>query len=287
MTLPLRLSPDYRFLAIIGHPVEHSLSPLMHNVAFQTLGMHYLYASYDIEPANLQDAVHDMKKHEFAGFNVTIPHKEAVIGFLDDLDFESKSVGAVNTVAVQNGRLVGYNTDVFGILKSLEPHKETLEGKKVLVIGSGGAARAVLYALTKYFRPSEITVAARSGEKAKSMVKSLKIANARVAGFALEPRTSGEFSLLVNATPIGMFPESDASPLPESYNVHDHQIVFDLIYRPLETKLLQRAREAGAKTISGLEMFIHQGAKAFEIWTGENMPLDEVRKALKEKLKES
>ncbi|MBI3006491.1 MAG: shikimate dehydrogenase [Ignavibacteriales bacterium] len=285
MTLPPQLSPDYRFLAIIGHPVEYSLSPFMHNLAFQTLGMQCLYSAYDIEPASLREAVNDLRKLGFIGFNVTLPHKESVLSLLDDTDYEAKTIGAVNTVSLQEGRLIGYNTDVFGVLKSLEPLKSSIEGSKVLVLGSGGACRAVLYALKKYFPPSLITVATRSEEKAKAIIASLKIEDARVVHFSLANLSPKEFSLIVNATPVGMAPKTDDSPLSPSFEIFKHHIVFDLIYRPLETTLLKRAREAGAKTIGGLEMFINQGAKAFEIWTAEKMPVDEVRKALEEKLK--
>ncbi|MBI4428656.1 MAG: shikimate dehydrogenase [Ignavibacteriales bacterium] len=284
MTIPSQLSPDYRFLAVIGHPIQHSFSPVMHNTAFQALGLNFLYASYDIEPSGLKDAVHDMKKLGFAGFNVTLPHKETIIPLLDELDFESKSVGAVNTVTIQKGRLIGYNTDVYGALKSLEPHRQAIEEKKVLVLGSGGASRAVLYALKKYFKPPEIVIAARSQGKANSLAAFLKIENATVIDYSLATSSSKQYSLIVNATPVGMFPKSEASPLSDTFQFVSHQIVFDLIYRPLETTLLKRAKAARAKIIRGLEMFIHQGAKAFEIWTGERMPVEEVRKALEEKL---
>ena len=285
VTLPAQLSPDYRFLAVIGHPIEQSLSPLMHNTAFQTLGMQCLYAAYDIEPAGLPDAVRDLKKVGFLGFSVTIPHKETIIPFLDDFDFESKTLGAVNTVALHTGQLVGYNTDVFGFLKSLEPHKPFLEKKAALVLGSGGAARAVLYGLQKYFKLSEIVLAARSEQKAITLIESMKMKNVRVVGFDVQSVPSQQFSLIVNTTPVGMYPKENLSPLSESFRILDSQIVFDLIPRPLETTLVKRAKKAGAIAMGGLEMLIQQGARAFEIWTGEKMPLEEVRKAIAERLK--
>ena len=284
MTLPQNLSPDYKFLAVIGHPIQQSLSPLMHNTAFQVLGLHYLYAAYDIEPASLPTALRDMKNSGFAGFNVTIPHKQAILPLLEDVDYEARHVGAVNTVSLQDNRLIGYNTDVYGVLKTLEPYHSEISNKDVLILGSGGATRAVVYALEKYFKPGKIVISCRSPQKAESLIADLKIQAAIVSFPPSESSTN--YSLVVNATPIGMHPEVGVSPITDKEFFRKGQIVFDLISRPLETKFLKAARAAGATTLRGLEMLIHQGAKSFTIWTGNEMPIDHVRRVLEDKLRE-
>jgi len=279
VNLPQNLLPDYRFLAVIGHPIEHSLSPLMHNTAFQKSGLHYVYVAYDIEAESLASAVRDLKENGFVGFNVTIPHKRGIVELLDELDYESKHLGAVNTVAIEEEKLIGYNTDVHGILKSLEFYKERISSRDVLILGAGGAARAVVYSLDKYFKPQRIVISARSIHKANAIFSDLGI-NGAVVSFPPSQSSDHGFALVVNTTPLGMFPDSEVSPIPDKSFFRRDQIVFDLIYRPLETTFLKLAREAGALTISGLEMFLQQGAKSFEIWTGERMPLEDVRQAL-------
>lgn len=287
MKLPEHLAPDYRFLAIIGHPISHSLSPLMHNSAFQALSLPYLYAMYDIGPEDLSKAAQDLKTLGFLGYNVTIPHKQAIIPFLDGVDENAKAIGAVNTVAILNNRAVGYNTDVLGVVRALEPFKGRFAGKPALVLGAGGAARAAVFALHTFLNVSDITIAARSKEKASSMAEDFKIKNARIVNFEQEEINSSvsRCSLIVNTTPIGMHPLVDASPLFDDAPLKSGHVVFDLIYRPLETKLLRHANAAGATVVGGLEVLIQQGAAAFEMWTGKKMPVDSVRKVVEEKLK--
>ena len=287
MKLPEHLAPDYRFLAIIGHPITHSLSPLMHNSAFQALSLPYLYAMYDIEPDGLLKAVQDLKTLGFLGYNVTIPHKQAIIPSLDGIDENAKAIGAVNTVCILNSKAIGYNTDVLGVVRALEPFKGLFAEKPALVMGAGGAARAAVFALHTFLKVSEITIAARSKEKASSIAGDFRIRNAKIVNFARKDLNTSlaHCSLIVNTTPVGMHPLVDASPLSDDAPLKSGHVVFDLIYRPLETKLLRHAKAAGAKVVGGLEVLIQQGAAAFEMWTGKKMPVDVVRKVLEEKLK--
>lgn len=287
MKLPEDLSPDYRFLAIIGHPVSHSLSPLMHNSAFQALGLPYLYAMYDIEPEGLSKAVQDLKSLGFVGYNVTIPHKQAIIQHLDGVDETAKAIRAVNTVSISNNKSLGYNTDVLGIVRALEPLKNRIASQPVLVLGAGGAARAAVFALQRLVNATEITIAARSKERGASILADFKIKSGKIVSFAPAEINSvvSRCSLIVNATPVGMHPLVDDSPLSDNAPLIGGHIVFDLIYRPLETKLLRLAKKAGATAVGGLEILIQQGAAAFEIWTGKKMPLDTVRVVLEKELK--
>jgi len=274
-------------LAIIGHPITHSLSPLMHNSAFQALSLPYLYAMYDIGPEDLSKAAQDLKTLGFLGYNVTIPHKQAIIPYLDGVDENAKAIGAVNTVAILNNRAIGYNTDALGVVRVLEPFKNRFAGKPALVLGAGGAARAAVFALHTFLNVSDITIAARSKEKATSIVNDVKLKNARIVNFAQEEINSSlsHCSLIVNTTPIGMHPLVDASPLSDDAPLKSNHIVFDLISRPIETKLLQHANKVGSTIVGGLEVLIQQGAAAFEMWTGKKMPVDLVRKVVEEKLR--
>lgn len=259
----------------------------MHNSAFQALSLPYLYAMYDIGPEDLSKAAQDLKTLGFLGYNVTIPHKQAIIPYLDGVDENAKTIGAVNTVVILNNRAIGYNTDVVGVLRALEPFKSRFAGKPALVLGAGGAARAAVFALHTFLSVSDITIAARSKEKASSMAGDFKITNAKIVNFVNEEINSSvsRCSLIVNTTPIGMHPLVDASPLPDDAPLKSAQVVFDLIYRPLETKLLRHANAAGATVVGGFEVLIQQGAAAFEMWTGKKMPMDVVRKVMEEKLK--
>ncbi len=258
----------------------------MHNSAFQALSLPFLYAMYDIGPEDLSKAVQDLKTLGFLGYNVTIPYKQAIIPYLDGVDENAKTIGAVNTVVILKKRAIGYNTDVLGVVRALEPFKGRFAGKPALVLGAGGAARAAVFALHTFLNVSDITIAARSKEKASSIAGDFKIKNARIVNFAQEEINSSvsRCSLIVNTTPMGMHPLVDASPLSDDAPLKSSHVVFDLIYRPLETKLLRHANKVGATVVGGLEVLIQQGAAAFEIWTGKKMPIKEVREVLEKEL---
>jgi shikimate dehydrogenase len=276
---------------VIGHPVAHSLSPLMHNTAFSLLGLDCTYDAFDIAPESLSGALKDFENKGFCGLNVTIPHKEHVLEQMHDLSDEAKAVGAVNTILFENGRLRGENTDVYGVGASLEPSREYFHKERVLLLGAGGTSRAIIYALLTKFHPAEIVIANRNQARADELVvhfqqyaKNVKL-KASAADVTALSRFAKDARLIINATSIGMSPETDVSPFGEWGSFHPKQIVFDLVYTPLTTKLLAIAGRGGARTISGLEMFLHQGARSFELWLGTRMPVDQIRTVVYNELK--
>ncbi len=277
-----------RFFAVIGHPIGHSLSPLMHQTAMDALGLPSSFVAREVRPELLSDDVHTMIEEGCDGFNVTIPHKERIIELLDEIDDEAKRIGAVNTVVARDGQLRGYNTDVYGIARTLTPYEQDVRGGKAVLLGAGGAARAAADVLIHKFGVERLTIATRTVERGEMLAKSLR-SDSIVHVMSITDREVNEFvrdaALIVNATPVGMSPHVDASPLPPDAAFHEGQIVFDLIYRPLQTTLLRHAVASGATTVAGLDMFLHQGAKAFELWTGKQMPMEVVRKALEERLR--
>jgi shikimate dehydrogenase len=277
-----------RHFAVIGHPIGHSLSPLMHNTAFKLLGLDCQYEALDIEPASLKQAIERFREQKWGGFNVTVPHKEAIIPLIDEVVPEAHSVGAVNTVVNRNNKLIGYNTDVIGVERSLRLDREKIEGKMCVIMGSGGAARSVAHVLVHNIKPKAITFSALFPEQAHAIINSIGSSNVQFnviqcTDAALENAIK-DSTLIVNATTVGMFPHVLDSPLPSQHWLSNKHIVFDLIYRPLTTRLQSNAQAAGAKTIDGLGMFIHQGAAAFQLWTGMEMPMDRVKQVLEEKL---
>jgi shikimate dehydrogenase len=274
--------------AVIGHPIGHSLSPLMHNTAFKLLGLDCEYEMLDIEPASLKQAIERLREQKWGGFNVTIPHKETIIPLLDEVVPEAHAIGAVNTVVHRNNKLIGYNTDVIGVERSLRLDRKIIEGKMCTIMGSGGVARSVAHVLMHTIKPKVITFSALFPEQAHALIKSLgssevKFNVLRCTDAALEAAIK-ESTLIVNATDVGMFPHILDSPLPNPHWLSTKHIVFDLVYRPLTTRLQSDAQAAGAKTIDGLGMFIHQGAAAFQLWTGMEMPLEPIRQVLEDKL---
>jgi shikimate dehydrogenase len=276
---------------VIGHPVAHSLSPLMHNTAFSLLGLDCTYDSFDIAPESLSVALKDFMNRGFGGLNVTIPHKERVALHMHELSDEASLVGAVNTIRFEAGQLRGDNTDVYGVEASLEPYRTSLCGERVLLLGAGGSSRAILYTLLTRFSPAEIIVANRNRERADDLVRHFQPHAKTVAlkaSFADETtlvHLAGDARLIINATSVGMSPAIDACPIGEGAQFDSKQIVFDLIYTPLATKLLTLAARSGARTISGLDMFLHQGARSFELWLGKTMPVEQIRPVIENELK--
>jgi len=277
-----------KHFAVIGHPIGHSLSPLMHNTAFQLLRLDCHYEALDIEPASLQQHIERFREKMFGGFNVTVPHKEAIIPLIDEVVSEAQAVGAVNTVVNRNNKLIGYNTDIIGVEQSLHPYRANIEGQECTIMGSGGAARSVANVLAHNIKPKGITFSVLFPEQAHAIIKSIGNSSVQFnvvhcADAALNTAIKNS-TLIVNATTVGMFPHIDDCPIPDRHWLSNHHIVFDLIYRPLKTRLLGEAQTIGAKTIDGLGMFIHQGAASFQLWTGMKMPLDPVRQVLEKKL---
>ncbi|MDA0873675.1 MAG: shikimate dehydrogenase [Bacteroidetes bacterium] len=265
--------PPSRSCFLIGHPVGHSLSPLIHRAAYAALGLDWHYGLMDVLEPDLPAVLAGVDGQRIVGANVTIPYKERVFRLLDDCTETARAVGAVNTVFVRNGRRTGHNTDVEGFLSPLRERGAT-DPRPALIIGAGGAARAVAHALTGVLGWKDVTVAARNEATARAL---------HGVGFTpWDERSSAAFGadLIINTTPIGMHPHEDASPLPADQPFRVEQTVYDLVYAPAETRLLQSASAAGASVIGGLPMLIGQAAAAFRIWTGQEMPLEAVRAAL-------
>ncbi|MGE5811514.1 MAG: shikimate dehydrogenase [Ignavibacteria bacterium] len=275
-----------QLIGLLGHPIKHTYSPFIHNVTIELKKLNYIYLPFDVPPSNLKNALKGMIALGIKGFNITIPHKENILHFLNDVSEEASIIGAVNTIVNDNGKLTGYNTDVHGILETLNPYKETINGERISVVGAGGAARAVIYSLIRYFKPRKIILINRTEERAESMKNYFKDKMKFDSFKTMElfppdmVNIFKESKLIINATPIGMFPDSDDSitNLEDSF-IKDH-IVFDLVYNPPQTRLLQTASKKGALTLNGLKMLVFQAAKSFELWTGEKMPIEEIQKSL-------
>jgi shikimate dehydrogenase len=273
---------------VIGWPVEHSLSPVMHNAAFEALGLGWQYDLLPVPPGKLGAALADLHTGDFRGANVTVPHKSAVMPFLDEIDDAARVIGAVNTITVRGGRWRGYNTDAAGFARALREEGVQAPGQRALLLGAGGASRAVAYALAGV--GCAVAIYNRTEKRAAELVHALRGLglDAPVAWVpdqaTLEETDLACFDLLVNATAAGMWPNSEDTPWPEALTMPSHWTVFDLVYNPLETRLLRQARQAGAKTIDGLGMLVWQGALAFELWTGREPPADLMRAAAFEAL---
>jgi shikimate dehydrogenase len=286
------ISGRTKICGIFGCPVEHTFSPAIHNAAFAAAGLNYVYVPFKVEPRSLAAAVAAIRALDLTGVNVTIPHKEAVLPLLDGLSDEARLIGAVNTIINRSGRLYGDNTDGKGYLLALKEAGFDPDGKTVLFLGAGGAARAVAVQLALAGAGKMIfanRTGSRAGELAHFVAERTGVTVARVswpdtAGGKLPVRALAESDLVVQATSLGMSPHVDMTvPLPFEY-FRPGQAASDLVYNPAETLFLKRAGQAGADTISGLGMLLHQGALAFELWTGAAAPLAVMRAALKKEL---
>jgi shikimate dehydrogenase len=264
---------------LIGDPVEHTMSPAMHNAAFEKAGLDYIYLPFHVKPEHLPQAVNGLRALNAKGFNVTIPHKVAVIPLLDSLDPLAEKIGAVNTVVNDEGRLRGYNTDAEGFLRALLEKGIKPGRKKVVVLGAGGASRAISYILAE--KGTRLTILNRQQELewAQDIADIIKEDFGRTVD-VLELGHIGEVldgvDVLVNATSVGMSPANDKSPVPAAL-LKNVPVVFDIVYNPIKTKLCLDAAAAGAKIISGVDMLAWQGALAFEKWTGKTAPVELMR----------
>ncbi|MFO7544858.1 MAG: shikimate dehydrogenase [Trueperaceae bacterium] len=277
-----------RRVLLLAHPAGHSLSPAMHTAGFRALGIDASYEALDVPPEALPGAVRALRGSEFLGANVTVPHKRAVAGLVDDLDTEARAIGAVNTIVKDEGRLVGRNTDAPGFLAALRETGFAPAGHRCLVLGAGGAARAVTWALMR--SGAEVLVANRSENRARDLAADLGTAGAVATAPRWLPNRDVAASLpgcdlLVNTTSVGMAggPAPDGDPLPEGADVRalpTAAVVVDLVYRPGVTPLLARAEAAGLRRQNGVAMLVWQGALAFEAWTGRDAPVVAMRRAV-------
>jgi len=273
-----------KLFGLIGCPVSHSLSPLMHNDAFQQLGINAYYHAFHVELEDLKAAVSGMKALGVSGFNVTIPYKTAIIPFLDEVDEMALQIGAVNTVVNENGRFVGYNTDGPGFVRALrEETKIDLAGKKVLMIGAGGAARGIYFSLgdSGVERIDICNRTVGNGEKLILERKQPYLSSAYSIDQAEEMLE--KYDIIINTTSVGMTPRENEMPISLA-NLKSDAIVSDIVYNPMITRLLQEAERYGATIQNGIGMFVYQGALAFEKWTGRFPDVGRMKKVVLQKL---
>ncbi len=264
-----------QLVGILGWPVRHSLSPIIHNAALKAQALNWRYVGLNVPPRRLGDAVRGLVALGFLGANITIPHKEAVLPLLDRLSDGARAVGAVNTIVIRDGLLYGDNTDVAGFLAPLTPRRDGLREGNMVVLGAGGAARAVVYALLTAFAPRRVTIASRRAAPAEQIAHDMSVFGAvDVVALPEAAQLLAEAHLVVNATPVGMHPETSISPWPDRTVWHARQLVYDLVYRPRSTQLMQEASARGAQVLGGLPMLLGQAAEAYRQWTGKAMPLD-------------
>jgi shikimate dehydrogenase len=284
------ISARTKVCAVIADPVEHSLSPQLHNAAFAACGLDFVYTAFHVRRGNVEDALRGVRALGIRGLSVTIPHKVDIIAHLDEVEEVARNTGSVNTVVNEDGRLLGYSTDGPGALRALKAAKVDPGGRRVLLLGSGGAARAIAFALAALDPAPSLHLVGVEEEELRILARDLG------AKTPLEPeselltsevlaRAAAAADIVVHATPVGMAPKVDESLL-ERDCLRAGQAVFDAVYTPFETKLLREAKAAGATTVAGLGMFVHQAAIQFELWTGRDAPVEvmteTVRKALGE-----
>ncbi len=264
----MNITPHTRPIGLIGCPIEHSLSPKLHNAIYQKYGIDCVYLAFKTEKEKLEEVINAFKTLSFAGFNVTVPHKQSVLPFLDDLDKEAAVIGAVNTVKIENGRLKGFNTDGWGFIESLKNRGYNVSGMDVLVLGAGGSARSICAYLAKE-GASSIYVLNRTESNAEELVAHIR---KNYSGIFINTvqRTDVKLimpGIIINTTSVGMWPDTSDSPL-VNYSFSPNQLVVDIIYNPLQTKFLKDAKDVGCKIVNGLDMLVGQAVKAIEIWTG-------------------
>lgn len=259
---------------VVGYPIGHSLSPTMHNTGFSAMGLNAIYLAF--ETKDIEGCVRGMRALNIRGMSVTLPHKSSVIPLLDEVDDLAERIGAVNTVVNDDGHLIGYNTDAAGALQALEERIE-LSGKSCLMIGAGGAARAIAFILNE--NGVKLRVANRSVERGKALAHSLAC-----AFVPLDELQEAIADVLIQTTPVGMIPRKEECLVPKQV-LKKGMVVMDIIYNPLETALLSMAKARGCLTINGLRMFIHQGAEQFRLWTGLEAPIRAMTHAVEEALK--
>lgn len=271
-----------RVLGVFGHPISHSLSPVMHNAAIRALNIDYIYVPFHVMPGSLAKAVEGIRAMEITGVNVTIPHKEHVIEYLDEISEYSKRIRSVNTIINVDGHLRGDTTDGPGFVRSATAAWGKLDGCRTLILGAGGSAKAVAFALAEI--GCEIVIANRTRERAVELAVGLReVFQAGKFGVVdLDGQALGEeipkIDLVVNTTSLGMHPDVDGIPMPPDL-LRPHLLVYDLVYNPARTRLVIEAERRGAKAVTGLEMLVYQGALSFEMWTGLEAPIAVMKEA--------
>ena len=281
----MEVSGKTRVCAVIGDPIEHTLSPSLHNAAFKHLNLDFVFLAFRVTPDHLENAIRGVRALGVRGLNVTMPHKNAVTEFLDEADSAVKFLGAANTILNQGGRLRGFNTDGVGALRALKQNGVELVGKKVLLLGAGGAAKAIAFSLVK--EVDELSILNRDVAKARELVSVLEPCCRNVMGDELTltqiATALQDADVLINATSAGMSPNVYESLIRPEW-LSPKLCVMDIVYNPVETKLIRDAKAAGAKVVSGIEMLLYQGAASFEIWMSVPAPVEVMKEALLGKL---
>ena len=269
--------------AVIGNPIEHSLSPAIHNAAFDYLGLNYVYVAFRVR--DVSSAVAGVRGLGIRGLSVTIPHKVEVIKHLDEVDEVAERIGSVNTIVNDGKKLKGYTTDGIAAVRSLKEKGVDIKGKRILILGSGGAARAIAFTLIMKERPASLVIGGIIKQEVDKLVKDISSAKkiSHVNGFiinekSLEKRLQ-DVDVLIQCTPVGMHPKTDNTPVPKRF-LRNSLVVFDVIYNPVKTRLAREAEETGCVVVSGIDMFVYQAALQFELWTGKTAPIKVMREAL-------
>ena len=265
----MKIDQHTTLYGVAGYPLGHTLSPVMHNLAFSSRGVNAVYLAF--ETRDIEGAIRGMKALGIKGMSITIPHKSSVIPLLDEMDPLAEKIGAVNTIVNCEGRLTGYNTDAFGALKALE-QAAALPGKNCLVVGAGGAARAIAFILKEH--NARVTIANRTRERGQALADAVGC-----PFIPLEAVKSVPADILVQTTSVGMHPRGDQSVIPADC-LKPGMVVMDIVYNPVFTRLLSTAEGAGCTTVSGLGMFVHQGAEQFKLWTGLDAPVEAITEAV-------
>jgi shikimate dehydrogenase len=282
----LDIKATSQVLGVIGDPIAHSFSPDMHNAAIDALGIDLCYVAFHVQPDRVGSAVNGLRGFDILGLNVTIPHKLAVMEHIDQISEEALAVGAVNTIHNEDGNLTGYNTDVYGVTTAIERIAGvTTFPESCVVLGAGGASRAVTYALGKRDEVKRVTILNRTVERAEALATDME----KITGKEIVPTAVDEGSekmafdgagLVVNTTSLGMHPHPDASPLINDSAIRPDLILYDTVFNPLETTLMRQFKAKGASAFGGLDMLVFQGARSFEIWTGTEPPTDVMKQAV-------
>lgn len=277
----MNIKGSTNIVGLIGHPVEHSFSPPMHNAAFNALNMDWAYVAFDVNPFNVKSAIEGAKSLNIKGFNVTIPHKIEVMKYLDEIDEVAGLIGAVNTIDFKS--MKGYNTDGIGAVKAIE-EVTSIKNKNVVVAGAGGASRAISFYIAKYGAES-VTILNRNIEKAQSLADDINLIDDVKADSIKNIKGHvADADILIDTTPVGMHPNVNDDAIISAEDMHEDLVVFDAVYNPNETVLIKEAIKANAKPVYGIKMLLYQGAESFKIWTGQNPPVDVMEDALKKHL---
>jgi len=279
----MEINAQTQFCGVIGNPVEHSLSPAIHNAGFHKLGVNFVYLAFRVEA--IGDAIKGLRAlGNFRGASVTIPHKVAAVPFLDSIDPTARHIGAINTIVATDGILTGYNTDATGALRAMGESGTTLKGRQVVILGSGGAARAIAFALGTDAGIDRLSLLGIDSEERRVLARDLQSKtgmNVQESSFdeSTLRKILPEADVLIHCTPMGMSPKVHETSVPAAL-LHTRLTVMDIVYNPRDTRLLQDAKAAGCRTIPGLEMFLHQAAAQFELWTNQPAPIDVMRAVL-------